>query len=130
MRLLCVWDFHLPKLCLGRRLSPLHVLRPYLLHLGDSKRLTECYGQLLETLRPISTDDCSKTVIIPSWGSGDVSAELREQFRISLATHLYGWDEIMSLRMRLSLADFAWVRDPVRRIISLTPCLPEINRKR
>lgn len=85
------------------------MLRPYLLHLGDSKRLKECHGQLLDTLRLISTDDCSKQVIITSWGSGDVSVELREKFRISLATHLYGWDEFLSLRMRLVLADFAWV---------------------
>jgi general transcription factor 3C protein 4 len=85
------------------------MLRPYLLHLGDSKRIRECYGQLLDIIRPTSSDDCSQLVDIPSWCPGEVGAELREQFRISLATNFYGWDELLSLRMRLSLADFAWV---------------------
>lgn len=99
---------------LGWNLSPLHLLRPYFLHLGDSKRLKECYVQLLDVLRPVLNNDYSKRVVIPSWDSGEISAELRKQFCISLATNLYGWDELLSLRMRLSLADFAWVSNRTR----------------
>ena len=93
------------------------MLRPHLLHLGDSNRLRGCYGQLFDIIRPVLDNDCSKRVAIPSWGSGDVNVELRDQFRLSLATNLYGWDELLSLRMRLSLADFAWVSDVVYHIL-------------
>jgi hypothetical protein len=36
--------------------------------------------------------------------------KMKENFRFSVSTHLFGWDELLRLRMRLSLADFAWVR--------------------
>jgi len=35
---------------------------------------------------------------------------MKENFRFSVSTHLFGWDELLRLRMRLSLADFVWVR--------------------
>jgi hypothetical protein len=43
----------------------------------------------------------------------DVDGEkmkIKENFRFSVSTHLFGWDELLRLRMKLSLADFAWVR--------------------
>ena len=36
--------------------------------------------------------------------------KMKENFRFSVSTHLFGWDELLRLRMKLSLADFAWVR--------------------
>jgi len=38
--------------------------------------------------------------------------KMKENFRFSVSTHLFGWDELLRLRMKLSLADFAWVRCP------------------
>ena len=35
--------------------------------------------------------------------------KMKENFRFSVSTHLFGWDELLRLRMRLSLTDFAWV---------------------
>ncbi|KAF8192909.1 hypothetical protein BJ912DRAFT_961343 [Pholiota molesta] len=68
------------------RLSPLHMLRPFFLHLRNPAKLDLLHAQFLEALQPKST--------------------LR--FRDALTTHLFGWDNLLSLRMRLSLADFAW----------------------
>jgi hypothetical protein len=39
----------------------------------------------------------------------ETTTEMREAFRLSLSAHLFGWDEVLRLRMRLSMADFAWV---------------------
>jgi hypothetical protein len=40
----------------------------------------------------------------------DEKMKMKENFRFSISTHLFGWDELLRLRMKLSLADFAWVR--------------------
>ncbi len=66
-------------------------------------------------LRPTLNEDHSLGIIVPSWPSKEITDEMKEQFRVSLTTHLFGWDELLSLRLRLSLADFTWV-------ITLTLC--------
>lgn len=67
-----------------------------------------------ELLRILQTpsDDYSTKIVVPRL-TVPISAELRESFRTSLVTHLFGWPEITLLRTRLSLADFIWVCHPM-----------------
>ncbi|KAF5309828.1 hypothetical protein D9619_010322 [Psilocybe cf. subviscida] len=93
----------------GSGLAPLHVLRPLLIHLRDRSRLARLHARLLQILRmQAPTDNAAKVVAPPTWDGGALSEGFRQQFRASLATSLFGWDDLLSLRMRLSLADFAW----------------------
>jgi len=93
----------------GSGLSPLHILRPYFLHFRDPKLLHLWLVQFLEIIRPALEEDYSTQIVIPPQGASGLSDELRNKFRFSLTTHLFGWDQLLTLRMRLSLADFAWV---------------------
>ena len=34
--------------------------------------------------------------------------DIRHGFRRSLVQHLFGWDELLRLRMRLAFADYLW----------------------
>ncbi|KJA14204.1 hypothetical protein HYPSUDRAFT_195326 [Hypholoma sublateritium FD-334 SS-4] len=86
------------------RLSPLQHLRPFLLHLRDPSKP---HPQLLEMLQSKSQTDHSIGIHPPSF-EGDLDLETRLKFRAGLTTNLFGWDHLLSLRMRLSLADFAW----------------------
>ncbi|KAF8962108.1 transcription factor IIIC subunit delta N-term-domain-containing protein [Flammula alnicola] len=89
------------------RLSPLHTLRPFLLHLRNPARLDVLHSKLLEILQSKLQTDHSTKVHTHPW-EGDLDLETRLKFRIGLTTNLFGWDDLLSLRMKLSLADFAW----------------------
>ncbi|KAJ7705602.1 putative zinc-finger of transcription factor IIIC complex-domain-containing protein [Mycena rosella] len=86
-------------------LSPAHLLRPIFFNLNPGK-LNALHPRILEILKPDYPDHTTSIVIAP-W-TGALSPELRSEFRSSLGRHLYGWDVLLSLRMRLALADFAW----------------------
>ncbi|EDR10144.1 uncharacterized protein LACBIDRAFT_318182 [Laccaria bicolor S238N-H82] len=86
--------------------EPLHVLRPYLFHLRNQRKLASLHPHFLEILKPTFADH-SVDIHIPQC-TGEMTPELRRDFRTSLSRHLFGWDVLLSLRMRLSLADFAW----------------------
>jgi len=96
-------------MCAASGLSPFYLLRPYYFHLRDNERLNDCYKDLLHTILPSLHEDHSLRIVVPPWPSKEITDEMKEQFRVSLSTHFFGWDELLSLRMRLSLADFAWV---------------------
>ena len=66
------------------------------------------HEKLLNILQ-LPIDDYSDKILIPSL-QGTPSSEVRECFRESLSAHLFGWPEVTVLRLRLSLADFIWVR--------------------
>ncbi|KAJ6598219.1 putative zinc-finger of transcription factor IIIC complex-domain-containing protein [Mycena vulgaris] len=85
--------------------SPAHLLRPIFFNLPPRK-LNELHPRILEILKPDSPDH-SVNIMIPPW-TGELIPEVRTEFRNSLGRHLYGWDVLLSLRMRLALADFAW----------------------
>lgn len=87
--------------------APLYLLRPTLFHLSPT-RLNHLHARLLQILRPEFIDDHSLNIAIHPW-SGRLSPDMRSEFRNSLSNHLFGWDVLLSLRMRLSLADLAWV---------------------
>lgn len=94
-------------LYVATRTTPLHQLRPLLLHLCSTGRFAEICPRLLEVLDQ-SPQDESPAVSVPPSSQG-VGTELQSQLRESLATHLFGWNGLLSLRMRLSVADMCWV---------------------
>lgn len=94
-------------------LAPLSLLRPFLFRLRDQKKLRMLLPRILEILPPQFYDH-SVRVTVPSWTS--LTSEMRRDFRKSLTRHLFGWDVLLSLRMRLSLADFAWVSSSCRQL--------------
>ncbi|KAJ7498004.1 transcription factor IIIC subunit delta N-term-domain-containing protein [Mycena galericulata] len=83
--------------------TPLHILRPIFLHLQD---LTELQPRVIETLLE-KADRYPPSPSLVAW-SGDVGDELRVKFRRSLKQHLFGCNVLLSLRLRLSVADFCW----------------------
>lgn len=93
--------------------APLYLLRPFLFRLRDKKVLSVLHSRVLDTIKPESPDH-STSVTVPSWTS--LTPETRSQFRTSMTRNLFGWDVLLSLRMRLSLADFAWVRPTYKEI--------------
>ncbi|KAJ6498553.1 putative zinc-finger of transcription factor IIIC complex-domain-containing protein [Mycena vitilis] len=85
--------------------SPAHLLRPIFFNL-PTKKLNKLHSRILDILKPNFTDHSASIEIAP-W-TGELTPEMRSEFRDSLARHLFGWDVMLLLRMRLSLADFAW----------------------
>ncbi|KAK7052111.1 putative zinc-finger of transcription factor IIIC complex-domain-containing protein [Favolaschia claudopus] len=85
--------------------SPAHLLRPIFYNLHP-KKLNQLLPRVLNILAPDIVDH-STNINIEPW-TGELTPEMRKEFRDSLARHLYGFDVMLSLRMRLSLADFAW----------------------
>ena len=89
------------------RSTPLHQIRPLLLHLCSTGRFAEVCPRLLEVLDQ-SPQDESPAVSVPPSSQG-IGAERQRQLRESLVTHLFGWNGLLSLRMRLSISDMCWV---------------------
>ncbi|KAG6807456.1 hypothetical protein H0H93_001567, partial [Arthromyces matolae] len=89
----------------AKGLAPLHLLRPFFFRLREKAKLQRLYTQILEILKP-QIDDHSIRVEVPAWPS--MTPEFRHDFRDSLVKHLFGWDVLFSLRLRLSMADFVW----------------------
>ncbi|KAF8552235.1 hypothetical protein OG21DRAFT_1535864 [Imleria badia] len=96
----------LVQLDCATRSTPLHRLRPLLLHLCSTGRFVELCPRLLEVLDQSPQDEPPVVSVPPS--SQRIGVELQRQLRESLATHLFGWDGLLSLRMRLSIADMCW----------------------
>lgn len=84
--------------------SPLHLLRPFLFLLRDRRRLEALRRPLLDILKP-PAEDHSLQVGAPQLLN--LTTEARKGFRLCLSQNLFGWDMMLSLRLRLSLADFA-----------------------
>jgi hypothetical protein len=85
----------------------LRVLRPFFFGLHNQRRLESVHNRLLQMLQKPS-EDFSAKISVPVLVAA-LTDDIRRNFRKSLAMHLFGWPEISSLRMRLSLADFVWV---------------------
>ncbi|KAJ7444557.1 putative zinc-finger of transcription factor IIIC complex-domain-containing protein [Mycena galericulata] len=85
--------------------SPAHMLRPFFFNLNPRK-LNYLHSRLLAILDPQFADH-SVNINLAPW-TGELIPEMRAEFRGSLTRHLYGWDDMLSLRMRLALADFTW----------------------
>ncbi|KAF5354179.1 hypothetical protein D9756_007082 [Leucocoprinus leucothites] len=85
----------------------LDLLRPYLFRWSDKTKLNEMHPRVLQALDASSLDDHSLTISIPPCTS-TLSEEVRRRFRESLSKHLFGYDALVSLRIRLAFADFTW----------------------
>ncbi|KAG0698424.1 putative zinc-finger of transcription factor IIIC complex-domain-containing protein [Suillus ampliporus] len=76
--------------------APIHHLRALMLHLRSNTRFTALCPRVLEILSQVQPDQTT-TINLKS-----------------LTTHLLGWPNLLSLRMRLSIADLCWklCKDP------------------
>ncbi|KAI6010591.1 transcription factor IIIC subunit delta N-term-domain-containing protein [Pisolithus marmoratus] len=89
------------------RVVPAHLLRGIFLHLADTTRFERLCRALLNLLEHDIQEDPSTTVIIPEW-TRPYSEEIKIRLRKSFATHFFGWDSLLSIRMKLALADECW----------------------
>lgn len=80
-----------------------------MLHLRSNARFVALLPQILEILSQVPPNQTT-SIVLPSWTQG-LNDDLRPQLRKSLTTHLFGWPNLLSLRMRLSIADQCWVRE-------------------
>ncbi|OJA09194.1 hypothetical protein AZE42_00702 [Rhizopogon vesiculosus] len=92
--------------------APVHHLRALMLHLRNNARFTALCPRILEILSQVPPDQTT-SIVLPPWTQGSTD-DLRLQLRKSLTTHLFGWPNLLSLRMRLSIADMCWklCKDP------------------
>lgn len=65
------------------------------------------HHRILKALEVPPEDDGLSLVVQP-W-SEDLTPHIRSHFRRNLEEHLFGSDSLLSLRLRLALADFSWV---------------------
>ena len=89
-------------------LGPLHMLRPFFFRLRDPVELDRLRERFLEVMRFRFPEDHSLKIKLSSW-EGDITPDVRVKFRVGLSTNLFGSDDLLSLRMRLSLVDVCWV---------------------
>ena len=86
------------------------MLRPFFLRLRDPVELDRLRERFLEVMKSPFPEDRSLKVELISWEfEGDITPDVRVEFRVGLSTNLYGFDDLLSLRMRLSLVDVCWV---------------------
>ncbi|KAJ7173510.1 hypothetical protein C8R46DRAFT_1083033 [Mycena filopes] len=101
--------------------TPLFLLRPIFLHVQD---LLELRPRVLEILSA-NAAAFPPSPVVPPW-SGEPDPQFRADFRKSLKQHLFGCNVLLSLRLRLCVAEFCWAsRWPNCRLLSLisnTPC--------
>ncbi|KAJ6485623.1 transcription factor IIIC subunit delta N-term-domain-containing protein [Mycena sanguinolenta] len=83
--------------------TPLNLLRPIFLHLED---LLEHQPRVIQILLA-NSDTYPPSPDLPAW-SGEVNSQMRLDFRRSVKQHLYGCNILLSLRLRLSVAEFCW----------------------
>ncbi|KIK63290.1 hypothetical protein GYMLUDRAFT_196921 [Collybiopsis luxurians FD-317 M1] len=98
--------------------SPLHYLRPILFHLRHRTTLANLHTKLIEILalrggeQGNLEEDHTLGIHLDTWslaeGQEQIDLETRQELRSSLKRHLFGYDKLFLLRMRLSLADYAW----------------------
>ncbi|KAA1468914.1 hypothetical protein DENSPDRAFT_834407 [Dentipellis sp. KUC8613] len=86
--------------------APLHILRPLFLHLRNPGVLERLHPHILTILEAHISDE-SLHRNIPAW-TGELDEAVRTAFRKSLVQHLFGSDDLLSLRLRLAAADFCW----------------------
>ncbi|TFY72445.1 hypothetical protein EVG20_g550 [Dentipellis fragilis] len=90
--------------------APLHILRPLFLHLRNPGALERLHSHMLTILEAHISDEALHRNI-PAW-IGELDEAVRTAFRKSLVQHLFGSDDLLSLRLRLATADFCWKYAP------------------
>ncbi|KAI8969373.1 putative zinc-finger of transcription factor IIIC complex-domain-containing protein [Trametes punicea] len=96
--------------CIGHSKSatgeaPMSRLRPIFVHLRDSRRIARLHGRILDTLHHAPLREPLPNIAVPVH-AGEAGAELTRQFVSSLSTHLFGWDGVLSERLRYAVAAF------------------------
>ncbi|KAJ3563979.1 hypothetical protein NP233_g8590 [Leucocoprinus birnbaumii] len=91
----------------GSGRGTLDLLRPYLFRFSDKAKLNALHPHILHALEALSPEDHSLSIHVPDCTS-PLSAEVKQKLRESLCRHLFGHDALVSLRIRLALADFTW----------------------
>ncbi|KAK7056379.1 hypothetical protein VNI00_002933 [Paramarasmius palmivorus] len=80
--------------------------------LTDEAFLRHISGRILACRAAVKAIDTAvPDVLFPEW-NGTVTPDIRADLRGSLSRHLSGFDILLSMRMRLSLADYAWKLTP------------------
>lgn len=88
--------------------TPVALLRPVFLHLRDARTLTRLARDLAGILCSPSSLQITVDIIVPLY-VGEVTPEMRQQFRSSLSSHLFGWDTVLAERMKLVISEFCRV---------------------
>ncbi|KAG7450657.1 uncharacterized protein BT62DRAFT_984993 [Guyanagaster necrorhizus] len=86
--------------------SPLNSLRPIFFHIRSKDEVSALYTEIIKILS-VELPDYSTGISIFPW-SGPLLPEAKRAFRRSLTKHLFGWDILIALRMRLSVSDYLW----------------------
>ncbi|KAF9067933.1 putative zinc-finger of transcription factor IIIC complex-domain-containing protein [Rhodocollybia butyracea] len=93
---------------------PLYILRPVLFHFRRRPVLMRLHKQLIEILRLENgelEDDHTTNIHFDALDQPQppaVDFDTRKHLRNSLKRHLFGYNKLLGLRRRLSLADYAW----------------------
>jgi general transcription factor 3C protein 4 len=77
------------------------------MQLRKEGRLLDLQTPILDILRR-QLPEIPNTFGFNPWEK-ELTLPLQQAFQRSLTRHLFGWDIILSLRMRLAVADFCWV---------------------
>ncbi|KAI0331648.1 hypothetical protein GY45DRAFT_1369805 [Cubamyces sp. BRFM 1775] len=96
--------------CIGRSKTatgqaPIYRLRPILVHLRDPQRIVRLCERILDTLRNAPFREPVPSFAMPIY-AGAQGPELPRDLARSLTTHLFGWDGVLSERLRYSVAAF------------------------
>ncbi|KIY66180.1 hypothetical protein CYLTODRAFT_464179 [Cylindrobasidium torrendii FP15055 ss-10] len=83
------------------------VLRPIFFYFRSKQRVAEAYASIVKILSNLPEDHSKEITLIHH--DGELSPEVRHAFRYSLIQHLFGWNDIVRMRVGLSLSDFLWV---------------------
>jgi general transcription factor 3C polypeptide 4 len=88
--------------------DPICLLRSVFLYLREDGVLPRLHSHVLDVLSARILDPLPPLPAIPMW-HGKLEPGMRRAFRRSLRRNLFGWDDLLSLRIRLSVADYCWV---------------------
>ncbi|OSD04865.1 hypothetical protein PYCCODRAFT_1443665 [Trametes coccinea BRFM310] len=85
--------------------APIDRLRPILVHLRDPQRLARLHERIIDILHHAPFRDPIPDIALHARAS-DAEVELTPGFGNSLATHLFGWNGVLSERLRYAIAVF------------------------
>ncbi|KAJ3913013.1 putative zinc-finger of transcription factor IIIC complex-domain-containing protein [Lentinula edodes] len=88
--------------------APLHHLRPIFFHLRQRARLARLHDRLLEILEIGDNEGGTEQPHQNTTNAYQNPMNIHLDLRNSLKRHLFGDEQLMRLRMKLSLTDFAW----------------------
>ncbi|KAI0796220.1 putative zinc-finger of transcription factor IIIC complex-domain-containing protein [Abortiporus biennis] len=89
----------------ANRTAPLGILRPVFLHLRNPERFSRVSSQVIDILQEDPSHAKTIEIDIPAW-SEELSPQLREAYKQSLKTHLFGWDSLLHQRIKIYLSAF------------------------